>query len=408
MLNREIETKILLKCLNLVKNNEISLSDITEQDWIQIGKKIFKHKIAPLVYQNLSKDGKLSQIPNALSHDLELEFFQCSLNNTRHYYELSKILKSAKENDIPIIVLKGAVLAGLLYPSHALRPMDDIDLLIKPEHIRKTDNILIQLGWKCKIKKGIIEILSQQGQDIGYIKDDIFLDLHTALRELPSSNYWANSQCKDIASLKMRILSYEDTLMHLCLHIYRHFQSHILLGDFGITELIKLYDIVLLLRNFHNEIDWDYIIKTSKISNSEIGLYTILNIINRDLGEHIPSNVLKELRTDDFDLAINSLLYSNRKASKLVAFLISNKLTKHFGMTLALHNANPKKYTTTWFIRFVFGSLFPSKEYMIKRYEVKHSSLLILYYPYRLISAIWMFLKSIPSYIQSYKERTNN
>ncbi|MGB9597036.1 MAG: nucleotidyltransferase family protein [Candidatus Poribacteria bacterium] len=127
MLDKETETKILLQCLDLGKNEEIKFSDITEQDWIQVGEKIFKHRIAPLVYQNLSKNKKLSQIPDVLSHDIRLEYFQCSLNNTRHYYEISKILKSAEENDIPIIVLKGIVLAGLVYPSHALRPMDDID-----------------------------------------------------------------------------------------------------------------------------------------------------------------------------------------------------------------------------------------------------------------------------------------
>ncbi|MGB9597037.1 MAG: nucleotidyltransferase family protein [Candidatus Poribacteria bacterium] len=263
--------------------------------------------------------------------------------------------------------------------------------------------MLIQLGWRCKIRDGIIEILNQQGQDIGYIKNDIFLDLHTSLRELPSSGYWANSQYKDIMSLKMRVLGYEDTLMHLCLHIYRHFQSYILLGTFGVTELIKLYDIVLLLRNFRDEINWDYIIQTSKISNSEVGLYTILNIVNRDLGEHIPDNVLKELRTSDFDLPINSLLYSNHKASKLVTFLISNKLTEHFGTTLALHNADPKKYTIFWFIGFVFRSLFPSKEYMIKRYEIKHPSLFGFYYPYRLMSALLKFLNKIPLSIRNYK-----
>ncbi len=405
MLDRDAETNFLLQCLNLLKDNEIDFSSINAQDWNQLGRRIFQHKIAPLVYRNLSKDKRLSQIPDMLSQDMRLEYFQCSLNNTRRYYELSKILKSAEENNIPIIVLKGAVLAGLVYSSYALRPMDDIDLLIKPEDIRETNNMLIQLGWKCKIRDGLLEILNQQGQDIKYVKDDIFLDVHTALKELPISDYWANSQCKGIASLKMRILSYEDILIHLCLHIYRHFQMHILLGNFGITEIIKLYDVVLLLRNFRNEINWDYIVQTSKISNSKVGLYTILNIVNRDLGEYVPDKILEELKTDAIDLSINRLLYSSHKASKIVTFLISNRLTEHFGMMLALHNANPEKHTTFWFVKFVFRSLFPNREYMIKRYEIKQLSLLGFYYTFRLIMSMLMFLKAIPLYIQSYKER---
>jgi len=403
MISREIETKFLLQCLGLTKNEEININEITEKDWIQIGRRIFQHKIAPLVYQNFSQNKKLSQIPEVLAHDLRLEYFQCSLNNTRIYYELSEILKSAKENNIPIIALKGAVLAGLVYPSYALRPMEDMDLLIKPEDIRKANDMLVQLGWRCKVRDGLLEMINQQGYDIGYVKGDILLDLHTAIRELPSSDYWGNSQRKNIASLNMQILSYEDMLMHLCLHIYRHLQTIILLGGLSIIELIKLYDIVLLLRKFRDEINWDYIIRTGKDNNSEDGLYTILNVVDRDLGEHIPNDVLKELKIDGADLPINNILYSDCKISKLVIFLISNKLTKHFAMTMALHNAFPEKYTTFWFIKFVFGSLFPNKEYMVKRYNIKHPSLFGFYYPYRLITAIWMFLKAIPSYVQVYR-----
>ncbi|HGE71240.1 TPA: hypothetical protein ENX78_10420, partial [Candidatus Poribacteria bacterium] len=212
MISREIETKFLLQCLGLTKNEEISISEITEKDWIQIGKRIFQHRIAPLVYQNFSQDKKLSQIPKDLAHDLRLEYFQCSLNNTRIYYELSKILKSAKENDVPIIVLKGAVLAGLIYSSHALRPMRDIDLLIKSKDIRKANDMLIQLGWRCKIQDEIL-FNHQSYDEVEYSKDDILLDLHNVIVELPASDYWANSQYKDIASLNMQILSSEDMLM---------------------------------------------------------------------------------------------------------------------------------------------------------------------------------------------------
>jgi len=403
-MNQETETRLLLQFLDLIQDNqEISLDDLTEQDWFAMIRRIHQHRIAPLTYHNLSQNKQISNIPDDIAHDLQLDYFQCSLSNIRIYHELSKILKSAEDNNISIIVLKGAALAGLVYPSHALRPMNDLDLLIKPEHIHKANDILTRLGWRCKTQENLLEMLNQQGADIEYAKESILIDLHTAIRELPSSDPWANSKHKNIASLNMQILGYEDMIMHLCLHIYRHIQTTILLGGYGVTSLIRFYDIVLLLRKFRDEINWNYIVRASKLNQSDGGLYVMLNIVNRDLGEHIPEDVLSELKGNTFDLPINSVLYSNRKMSKIVCFLISNKLTKHFGSMLALHNAHPQKYTIGWFANCVFKSLFPGKEYLVMRYKIKHPSLFGFYYPIRIASAIWMFLKAIPSYIKSYR-----
>jgi hypothetical protein len=403
-MNQETETRFLLQCLGLIhEKQEISFDGLTEQVWTAIIKKIYLHKIAPLVYHNLSQNNKLSNIPNDIAHDLQLDYFQCSLNNTRTYHELSKILKSAESNGIPIIVLKGAALAGLVYSSHALRPMNDMDLLIKPEDLRKANDMLIQLGWKCKIQDGLLEMLNQQGADVEYIKENGLIDLHTTIRELPSVDLWANSKAVNIASLNMQILGYEDFLMHISLHIYKHIQTVILLGGAGITELTKFCDIILLLRKFQNEIDWDYLVKTSKLNQSAGALYTILNIVNRDLGENIPDDVLNELKDDAIDLPINSVLYSNRKMSKTICFLLSNELTKHFATMLALHNANPDKYTIGWFIGYIFKSIFPNQEYMVKRYKIKNPSLFGFYYPIRIVTTIWKFLKAIPLYISNYK-----
>ncbi|MEK7395647.1 MAG: nucleotidyltransferase family protein [Candidatus Poribacteria bacterium] len=404
-MNQETETRFLLQCMGLIHDKqEISFDSLTEQDWIAINKKIYLHKIAPLVYYNLSQNNKLSNIPVSIARDLRLDYFQCSLNNTRTYHELSKILKSADSNGIPIIVLKGAALAGLVYTSHALRPMNDMDLLIKPEDIRKANDMLIQLGWKCKIQNELLEILNQQGEDLEYVKNSM-IDLHTTIRELPSVDPWANSKAVNIASLNMQILGYEDFLMHISLHIYKHIQTAILLGGFGMTELTKFCDIILLIRKFQNEINWDYIVRISKLNQSASALYTILNIVNRDLGENIPDDVLSELKGDAIDLPINSVLYSNRKMSKTICFLLSDKLTKHFAMMLALHNANPDKYTIGWFIGYIFRSIFPNKEYMVKRYKIKKPSLYGFYYLIRIVTAIWKFLKAIPLYISNYKTK---
>jgi len=101
---------------------------------------------------------------------LKQSYLRNSLRNTKIYYELTKIINNANDNNIPIIVLKGAALAGSLYPSIALRLMQDIDLFVKIEDIPKIDDLLIQLGWINKYSDMTIEHQMQlMGHSLSYI-----------------------------------------------------------------------------------------------------------------------------------------------------------------------------------------------------------------------------------------------
>ena len=55
--------------------------------------------------------------------------------------------KALKERKLQVIVLKGAALLNTVYHDVALRPMEDIDLMVRQEHRDELKNLLETMGF---------------------------------------------------------------------------------------------------------------------------------------------------------------------------------------------------------------------------------------------------------------------
>src|SRR5262249_3057591 len=62
--------------------------------------------------------------------------------------ELAELLRACSAAGIPVLPLKGALLATHYYPAPGLRPMNDLDLLARPEDEPRLLGVLEQLGYQ--------------------------------------------------------------------------------------------------------------------------------------------------------------------------------------------------------------------------------------------------------------------
>jgi hypothetical protein len=106
-------------------------------DWPRLLRQVERWGLAPLVYTNLQPAAQSGHVPQPVMERL------------RHLYHRTRFtacagasccatLQRFAEANVPVIVLKGAALATLVYASPALRPMGDIDLLV---HRRDQDRV---------------------------------------------------------------------------------------------------------------------------------------------------------------------------------------------------------------------------------------------------------------------------
>ncbi len=172
--------------------------------------------------------------------------------------ELIRVLSSLAEFGVTALLLKGAALAYSIYPSPALRPRADTDLLVRSADRAVTARVLSELGYeKPNATSG--ELVTYQ---CGYVKRDRFhidhvLDVHWRI-----SNTQMFSRALDYEELRSRsvplaalgrharALAPADALLLACMHRAHHIHSPYRVdgvSSSGGDRLIWLYDIHLLI-----------------------------------------------------------------------------------------------------------------------------------------------------------------
>jgi hypothetical protein len=169
---------------------------------------------------------------------------------------LREILASLAEQSIPVIALKGAALAETVYRNVAVRPMRDVDLLVRPEHAARAAETLERLGFSpdewYRPREWYLEHLHHL---VPYRRDRAVVEIHHRLLPpriplaVPLDDLWDRSVPATVASVPARVLAPDDQMLHLCLHLA--------LSDGFLGALAGLRDIAETARHHEHAIDWE-------------------------------------------------------------------------------------------------------------------------------------------------------
>jgi hypothetical protein len=170
---------------------------------------------------------------------------------------VDRLLTAFAAADIPMILLKGAALAHLIYPTPELRPMVDIDILIDPAKTEAAIRIAGDLGFTfasrhaSKYAKRMHHVPPAVTNQSGF---RIFLEIHTDTMSpyQPYSLTWATLTARPQPFRRGLgpdglALGHTDMLRHLARHAFEPARQ---------IRLIHLYDIWRYQTIFRDEIDW--------------------------------------------------------------------------------------------------------------------------------------------------------
>lgn len=106
------------------------------------------HGVAPLLHARLQNAGWLDE---AMRQWLAGQYNFNRQRVTKMRVELQEILALFAQNNVPLMPLKGSILTATYYTDPALRPMADLDLLIRPDDLAPAARLLGQLGYERDI-----------------------------------------------------------------------------------------------------------------------------------------------------------------------------------------------------------------------------------------------------------------
>jgi hypothetical protein len=409
-LNFSSEDKLLLYCsrLSMDEDIELNIKEILNEslDWNYIIKCSVKQGISPLLYWNLSKINDYKAVPHEIVKSLEKMYYNNLARNILLYDELSKILTAFKKADIDTIVLKGAFLAEKIYKNIGLRPMSDIDLLIKEKDLQKAKKELAELKYSAtsifptKLHEQQHGILSGDLSFIHQNKKSV-IDIHWDIQPFEYSynvdinKFWNNAKPIKIADVEILTFASENILQHLCLHLHRHITLSTAFSYIPPAKPLRDYcDIAEVTRHYKDTINWNYLLQSSKDYKIEYPIFQGLTIAKKYFGAFVPENILSALEPVKsricFEEIFKGTIQGNSKKKNQwdkVSYFMSLKKTD------GIWNKS----------RIIFGDIFPSREFMIYRYSITNEKQVYMYYLIRLNTARqWglTILWQLPSYLR--------
>jgi hypothetical protein len=139
--------RTLCQILSFDPKDREGLDPASIVDWQSVCRLAVQQNLAPLLYRRIKDLGITAHLPCEVYEDLRNRYLYSAASSMRLYHEFGKVMTAMQAAHIPIIPLKGIYLAQTVYKNPALRPMCDIDILVKPNDITLSVDVLKALGY---------------------------------------------------------------------------------------------------------------------------------------------------------------------------------------------------------------------------------------------------------------------
>jgi hypothetical protein len=232
-------------------------------DWDEVVRKAERWRLAPLVYVNLRQTAR-SSVPKAITERLRHIYHLEATYGIARREVLRATLARFAEARVPVVVLKGAALSVLVYPSPALRPMRNIDLLVR-ERDRDEADALVR-----GVRNAPVRLCHR------------IADRPAAAVRISVEDVWARARPARIESVAMLVLSHEDLL--LCL------------SEPDGRDVGTLCDIGETCRRYGSEIEWSRLVTHAEAYGATKQLYQALRLARDLVGACVPSDALEDLQ----------------------------------------------------------------------------------------------------------------
>jgi Uncharacterised nucleotidyltransferase len=226
--------------------------------WEAIAERAETHGLVPLLYTHLHAAGVA--LPSSVKQQL-LGYYMQHAHATRvRALVLADILARCRAEGIDVLVLKGAALAYLVYPQPALRPMRDIDILVRAEDVYRAYALLPEIGFTPP--PGAHDGLDPNHHHLTAIKRvadgfSVSVEVHHALHLNEPGHpkrfdaFAPTAQTVMLGGHSAQTLGREETLWH----IYRH--AFCMPVGYEPTRLIWVADLISLVEAWIDTLDWE-------------------------------------------------------------------------------------------------------------------------------------------------------
>jgi hypothetical protein len=260
-------------------------------------------ELLPLLWHRLQERGAVDLSPIVLERFADVHTL-ASLRAEARRRQLRELLEALHAADVPVVLLKGAFLAAHAYPSDAIRPMGDLDLLVPSALLGTAIDRLVELGYMRPTARDAESFREfRHAPPLQHRLRRLGVELHDTIEPcaapftLPLADVWARAHAIPASEGHALALAPEDLLLHLATHMgYSH-----LLG----TSILRVYDVALWVDRFGDTADWNAVVARAEASGVRRFVYAALGLAACLLAAPVPPGVLRRMRREPDDVAIS-------------------------------------------------------------------------------------------------------
>jgi hypothetical protein len=248
-----------------------------------------RHGVRPLVYRSL-KNVCWDRVPEEMQIAWQATDRRFNQRNRLATAELLRIAAAFRAAEVPLVSLKGPVLAEMAYGDYTLREFSDLDLLVRVADFKEAHGLVTRLGYRPVLNIACdqaFQLLWHQGElafdsSFGGPQVDLHWRVatkHTAL-SLEADYFWPRFRPVQIVGESVLSFAPQD------LPLYLASQG----GHDQWSDLPRLCDLAEFLRR-HKDLDWAQLLEAGQRLHGLRMLLLGLQLVHELLGAEIPPAV---------------------------------------------------------------------------------------------------------------------
>ena len=312
----------------VLRGDADGLREIGGPDWAACAALAREHGLSPVLHERARALAAEWPLPPEQAQALHANFLVAAVDGRGSLEAAEDALERLAEAGVEVVALKGLHLVAAVYESPALRRMQDIDLLVRPEQLEAARAALHAAGYA--------------DEDV----DDP--TLHHAARLVkprtpPIELHHALSPNRspfriDLEAFRERAVPItvgarpalgfcaEDLLLHLCLHLAYNHRC--------LVPLRNVYDVARVVERHGPALRWELLEETARASGTHRAVFCGLGLAREIFAAEVPAEVLERLAPDADRAAILRAAKAN-----VMAYTASGP----YWMGMALGDARPGK-----------------------------------------------------------------
>ena len=372
---------ILLSNKSLSESGQQYFKSLLEAnpDWDKIISASRFHSLAPLLIKHLTESNLQNALPSAQLEKIKSIARNQTIKRLKIISVYREFTTALISKNIDFILLKGLYLSDNFYSNPELRPMQDIDLLVREKDLHALLLLMKELNAKSLVELQTDFINGFMQHLPPFVYKEVMIEIHTNIVSanepvsFKPESLWTAIELKKIQNIDSLVFSAELNFVYLCIHLGRHVRT-------AKYRLIWFTDIMQFLATVKLDIN------KVKAIISNAGAAELVSDVLCLLEKYWEFPIPDELKS-------NSLTLSSRVIMNFEDGLLRRNSPDEF------YNFQSWKQIPGFLnkLRYLFGIAFPSISYMKKKYSFSSSLLLIPLYPYNASKVIFKGIKLLIS-----------